>query len=254
MNINSYLGLLGNTFSITRNNETKYKQYLILDPVGTFVVPWTDYVINLDADSILATEYALRLIAYLEKPENHHVAIVQTPYKAFPNAPSLLEHVAGATTDVQHLIHQGFTFYNATFWVGANAVLRMKALKDIEIVDCEQDHPILRYIQDRTVIEDTESTIDLICKGWKLYNYPASLAYSATPPDFGSLLIQRQRWANGGLIIFSKLIKISFINILIVKTDMSQNNQSDILKKVTDTIDELFNCDKNTTAILELHS
>jgi hypothetical protein len=38
-------------------------------------------------------------------------------------------------------------------------------------------------------------------------NYPERLAYSATPPDFGSLLIQRRRWANGGLIILPKLLR-----------------------------------------------
>ena len=63
------------------------------------------------------------------------------------------------------------------------------------------------YVQDRTVIEDTESSIDLILKGWSLHNYPDRLAYSATPADFGSLLIQRRRWANGGLIILPKLIR-----------------------------------------------
>jgi EAL domain-containing protein (putative c-di-GMP-specific phosphodiesterase class I) len=57
------------------------------------------------------------------------------------------------------------------------------------------------------VIEDTESTIDLGVHGWTLYNYPERLAYSATPPDFGSLCIQRQRWANGGLLILTKLRK-----------------------------------------------
>jgi hypothetical protein len=31
------------------------------------------------------------------------------------------------------------------------------------------------------------------------------MTFSATPPDFGSLLIQRRRWANGGLIILPKL-------------------------------------------------
>ena len=55
------------------------------------------------------------------------------------------------------------------------------------------------------MIEDTESTIDLGIHGWELHNYPERLAYSATPPDFGSLAIQRQRWANGGLLIMSKL-------------------------------------------------
>ncbi len=61
------------------------------------------------------------------------------------------------------------------------------------------------YIQDRTVIEDTESSIDLAIKGWSLTNYPARLSYSATPSDFGSLVVQRRRWANGGLIIMPKL-------------------------------------------------
>ena len=64
---------------------------------------------------------------------------------------------------------------------------------------------IRRYIQDRTVIEDTESTIDLAIHGWSLLNYPERLSYSATPPDFGSLCIQRRRWANGGLLILPKL-------------------------------------------------
>jgi hypothetical protein len=63
------------------------------------------------------------------------------------------------------------------------------------------------YIQDRTVIEDTESSIDLGTHGWTLSNYPERLSYSATPPDFGSLVVQRRRWANGGLLILPKLWK-----------------------------------------------
>jgi glycosyl transferase family 2 len=63
------------------------------------------------------------------------------------------------------------------------------------------------FIQDRTVIEDTGSTVDVIRRGWRLYNYPERLAYSATPPDFGALIIQRRRWSNGGLIILSDLIR-----------------------------------------------
>ena len=44
--------------------------------------------------------------------------------------------------------------------------------------------------------------------GWRLDNYPERLSYSATPPDFGSLVVQRRRWANGGLIILPKLITL----------------------------------------------
>ncbi|HEX4256025.1 MAG TPA: glycosyltransferase family 2 protein, partial [Streptosporangiaceae bacterium] len=107
--------------------------------------------------------------------------------------------------DLQHIVHQGLTYYDATFWVGANAVIRKRALDDIAETSYVGDWQIRHYIRDRTVIEDTESTIDMGVHGWRLFNYPERLSYSATPPDFGSLCIQRARWANGGLLILPKL-------------------------------------------------
>jgi cellulose synthase/poly-beta-1,6-N-acetylglucosamine synthase-like glycosyltransferase len=89
--------------------------------------------------------------------------------------------------------------------VGANAVIRKRALEDIVEVESSGGFEIRTYIQDRTVIEDTESSIDLGKHGWTLVNYPERLSYSATPPDFGSLVVQRRRWANGGLLILPKL-------------------------------------------------
>ena len=136
------------------------------------------------------------------------IAIAQTPYSAYPNPPSRLERVAGATTDIQYLVHQGFTAYNATFWVGANAALRYSALNEIRAIMTERGHAMPVFIQDKTLIEDTGSTIDLVAKGWRLHNHPERLAYSATPPDFGALVIQRQRWANGGLIILPSLLAL----------------------------------------------
>ena len=140
------------------------------------------------------------------QPGNEHVAVAQTPYSAFPGAPTRLERLAGASTDLQHRLHQGLTHYGATFWVGANAVLRRRALDDISTMHHEHGKPVVRYIQDRTVIEDTESSVDLRVEGWSLYNYGERLSYSATPPDFGSLAIQRQRWADGGLLVLPKLL------------------------------------------------
>jgi hypothetical protein len=97
------------------------------------------------------------------------------------------------------------SYHDATFWVGANAVIRKRALEDIVEIEHSGGHEIRRYVQDRTVIEDTESSLDLAIHGWWLLNYPERLSYSATPPDFGSLSIQRRRWANGGLLILPKL-------------------------------------------------
>ena len=205
MNLNSYIGLLGGRFI-----EQVTPDGIVLRPVAggahaDLEVPYSDYVLTLDADSVLLRDYCLRLVHFLEQPENADVAVTQTPYSSFRGAPTRLERLAAATTDVQHILHQGMTKYDATFWVGANAVIRMEALDDILEIENIGGFEIRRYVQDRTVIEDTESSVDLTVRGWKLVNYPERLSYSATPPDWGSLVVQRRRWANGGLLILPKL-------------------------------------------------
>jgi len=202
-NLNSYMSLMGGHY-----REAQVPGGLALVPTrpGTGLhIPDPDYVVTLDADSVLLPEYCLRLVHLLEQHEYQGMAIAQTPYSAFPGSATRLERIAGATTDLQHIVHQGLTYYDATFWVGANAVIRKKALDQIAETSYIGDYEIKQYIKDRTVIEDTESTIDMGLHGWRLYNYPERLSYSATPPDFGSLCIQRRRWANGGLLILSKL-------------------------------------------------
>jgi cellulose synthase (UDP-forming) len=206
MNLNSYIGLMGKSFR-KRPEGATYILEETTDKDATLQIPSSDYLITLDADSVLLPDYALRLIEIMEQPQNASVAVAQTPYSAFPDPVGTLERIAGATTDIQYIIHQGFTGHSATYWVGANALIRRRALGDIAEQDIERGYPIQRFIQDRTVIEDTESSIDLVDRGWNLLNYPERLAYSATPPDFGSLLIQRRRWANGGLIILPKLLR-----------------------------------------------
>jgi cellulose synthase/poly-beta-1,6-N-acetylglucosamine synthase-like glycosyltransferase len=206
MNLNSYIGLMGRSFRKAIASDGRWVLEATEGDRADLRVPNTDYVLMLDADSILDSEYTLRLVHLMERPGNEHVAVAQTPYSSFPHAPGILERVAGATTDIQYIIHQGFTHYGATFWVGANAIVRKCALDDIAVSAVERDYPVRKFIQDRTVIEDTESSVDLVARGWQLYNYPERLAFSATPPDFGSLLIQRRRWANGGLLILPKLL------------------------------------------------
>jgi cellulose synthase (UDP-forming) len=203
MNLNSYIGLMGRSFEPQRTPDG-----LVLAPAGasgSIVIPDADFLLTLDADSVLLPEYCLRLVYLLEQPENFRLAVAQTPYSAFPGSSTRMERLAGATTDLQHIVHQGMSYHDATFWVGANAVIRKRALEDIVEIEHQGGFEIRRYVQDRTVIEDTESSLDLAIHGWRLINYPERLSYSATPPDFGSLAIQRRRWANGGLLILPKL-------------------------------------------------
>src|SRR5207247_5687202 len=84
---------------------------------------------------------------------------------------------------------------------------RRAAIADLRFTRRERGFEVPCFIHDRTPIEDTESSLDLVARGWTLHNHPERLAYSATPPDFGALLIQRRRWANGGLILLPKLLR-----------------------------------------------
>lgn len=207
MNLNSYIGLMGKSYKKEMTPDgvvltpTKKKADIDLD------IPDSDFVLTLDADSILLKDYCLRLVYFLQQPGNEDVAVTQTPYSSFRGATTRIERLSSATTDIQHILHQGMSHYNATFWVGANAVIRKKALHDIQQSEWVGGYEIKRFVQDNTVIEDTESSIDMAIHGWRLVNYPERLSYSATPPDFGSLVVQRRRWANGGLLILPKIIK-----------------------------------------------
>jgi cellulose synthase (UDP-forming) len=206
MNLNSYIGLIGKSF---REVERSDGIHLVeCEPSSARLqVPRADYVLTVDADSLLLHDYALRLTRVMGQPEGQRYGIVQTPYKAVPGTPISLERAAGAQTDLQWIMGQGLTHFDATFWIGASALLRYRALEDICEIENERGHRVNKYIRDRTLTEDSDSTIDLVAAGWQLYNYPDRLSYSATPPDFGALVIQRRRWANGSLLILPKLFR-----------------------------------------------
>ncbi len=205
MNLNSYIALVGKSWKEVQGAGGALELREVSAGQADFAIPAADYIDTLDADTVMLSDYALRLVHFMEQPENARIAVMQSPCSTLPDCPNPIERVAGACIDVQFQTHQGYTHWNATSWVGANAMLRYKALEDIKEIHDEDGKKVAVYIQDRTVIEDTESTIDLVEKGWELHNYPERMTFSPTPPDFGSLLIQRRRWANGGMIILPKL-------------------------------------------------
>lgn len=210
MNLNSYIGLMGGSYVVRSTPAGTVIEPAPAHAANALEMPGSDFVLTLDADSVILHDYMLQLVQVLNR--NPAAAVAQTPYLTFPNGTSPVERVAGATTDIQYLIHQGATFFNASYWVGANALIRFTALEQIVRIQVEGDKSYKVYIQDETVIEDTGSTIDLLHAGWSVQNYFSPLAYSATPADFGALAIQRKRWSNGGLIIFPMLLKQYFAN------------------------------------------
>ena len=206
MNLNSYIGLLGRSL-----REVVGPGGLHLEEcepqIAQLMVRDAEYIITLDADSMLLHDYALKLTQIAARPEAARYAVVQSPFTAVPGSQSLLERIAGAQTDVQWYSTQGATLHNGSFWVGANALLRRAALEDICETVYERGFAVKRYVHDRTLVEDTESTIDLIVKGWQIYCHPERLSYTATPGNFGALVIQRRRWANGPVLVLPKLAR-----------------------------------------------
>ncbi|MBU2532136.1 MAG: glycosyltransferase family 2 protein [Alphaproteobacteria bacterium] len=204
MNLNAYIGLMGGRYvRVHRNGVTSLEP--ANGPRFDLDVPRPEYVLTLDADSVILNRYVATLVDVLEgDPE---AGVAQTPYLTFPNGDAPVERIAGATTDIQYLVHQGSSWFDAAFWVGANALIRYAALEAIATTQAEGAKTVRVFIQDRTVIEDTGSTIDLLRRGWRVQNHFVPLAYSATPADFGALAIQRKRWANGGLIILPELLR-----------------------------------------------
>ena len=74
------------------------------------VVPDPDYVLTLDADSVLLPEYCLRLVYLMEQPEYARRRRRRRRRTArSPAPPTRIERIAGATTDLQHIVHQGMT-------------------------------------------------------------------------------------------------------------------------------------------------
>ena len=199
MNLNSYLGLIARNFRTVSKPDgphlvqcdAAHAQLRIRD---------AEYVLSVDADTLLLNDYALRLIHLMDQEQNRRVAIAQSPHSAFPGSPSLLEREAGAQTDIQRMLCQGSAYYSAAFWVGGSAVMRRAALEDICQETEERGYPIRKYIQDRTLVEDTESSLSFLAKGWSIYNYLDPLSYSEIPADYGALIVQRRRWSSGGLL------------------------------------------------------
>ena len=208
MNLSGYLSLIieGGCF-----REERHEDGIVLcacdSRESSLRIPVSPYVLMLDADTVLLPDYATRMLAFLGRPENAAVAVVQAPYAAFPGASRAVERIAGATTDVQYLLHQGMTRFGAAFWVGANAVVRTAALREVATTVEERGWTVAKVLHDRTVIEDAETSLELRRRGWNLHSYGERLAFSATPPDFGALLVQRLRWANGGLVLVPRLVR-----------------------------------------------
>lgn len=205
-NLNSYLGLVGGNYrSVLRDGR------IFLEPCEAHEASLSardaEYVLICDADTLLLSDYALEALREMQQPDGARIGIAQAPSLAIPGSPVPLQLTAGAETDLHRILCLGSSEHGAAFWLGSNAMIRRQALEDICEIDVEDGFPVKRYIKDQTLVEDIESTIDFLAHDWEIFNLTGKLAYRGTPASYGALLVQRRRWAGGGLVNLTKYLR-----------------------------------------------
>ena len=154
-----------------------------------FDVVQADVVAVLDADHVARPDFLVNTLGYFDDPR---VALVQTP-QDFYNLESF-EHSRTAASDgfnEQSLFYRailpGKNRWQAAFWCGTNALVRVSALREVGGVATE------------TVTEDIHTTIRLHTKGWRTVYHNEVLARGLAAAGAGQYLLQRHRWGTGAM-------------------------------------------------------
>ncbi len=144
-----------------------------------------DLVAILDADHVPKRNLLRNTVGYFDDP---YVALVQTP-QAFYNNDSF-EDVGSSYQEEElfyRVIQPGKNRWNAAFWCGTSAVVRVDALRSVGGVATE------------SLTEDLHTTLRLHRQGWSTIFHNEVLAQGLAPQSYDEYLVQRKRWAAGAM-------------------------------------------------------
>ena len=149
-----------------------------------------EIVAVLDADHVASRDFLTATIGYFG---DSRVALVQTP-QDFYNVASF-EHGSGDAmgepfheqTLFYRLIQPGKNRWNAAFWCGTNALVRVEALREVGGAATD------------TITEDIHTTIRLHRRGWKTVYHNEVLARGLAADDAAQYQLQRNRWGTGAM-------------------------------------------------------
>ncbi|HEX6355725.1 glycosyltransferase [Actinophytocola sp.] len=153
-----------------------------------------DLITVFDADHVARADFLEHTVGYFDDPR---MALVQTP-QDFYNVDSF-EHVhrrGGKRFSEQELFYRalsaGRNRWNAAFWCGTNAVVRLAALREVGGVATD------------TVTEDIHTTIRLHRRGWRTVYHNEVLARGLAAGTAEQYLSQRQRWGTGAMQVLRR--------------------------------------------------
>jgi cellulose synthase (UDP-forming) len=148
-----------------------------------------DVVAVLDADHVARPSFLVNTLGYFDDPR---VALIQTP-QDFYNLASF-EHSRTAARDgfneqslFYRVILAGKNRWQAAFWCGTSALLRVRALNEVG------------GVATGTVTEDIHTTIRLHAAGWRTVYHNEILARGLAAASADQYLLQRHRWGTGAM-------------------------------------------------------
>lgn len=183
----------------TRKNIEKYSQ-----PSGKFAVKtkggnhnaWYDYegykydiVAQIDTDFIPRQDFLVKTLGFFKNPK---IAFVGTPQiYGNTNRSFVAKGAAQQSYTFYGPILRGLAGRKMTFLIGANHVVRVKALKDIGFYNAH-------------LTEDLLTGLELHSRRWESVYVPEALAIGEGPTTWTSYFNQQMRWAFGCIDILFK--------------------------------------------------
>ncbi|MEL6981600.1 MAG: glycosyltransferase [Actinomycetota bacterium] len=160
-----------------------------------------DVVAVLDADHVPTEQFLTQTLPYFADPD---VALVQTPQE-FYNTESF-EHTTSHSvlwpSQRGRRHHEQAVFYravqsgknrwNASFWCGTNAVLRLEALRSVGGVAVD------------SITEDILTTIRMHRRGWRTIYHNETLAHGLAARTIDEYQLQRFRWGSGAMQVLRR--------------------------------------------------
>jgi cellulose synthase (UDP-forming) len=141
-----------------------------------------DYVAQIDTDFTPSKNFLTKTLGYFKDPK---VAFVGTPQIYGNINESLIARGAAEQTyNFYGHILRGFYGMDSTMLIGANHVIRVKALEDVDHYSAH-------------ITEDLLTGMKLHANGWKSVYVPEALAVGEGPTTWRALFSQQKRWAFG---------------------------------------------------------
>lgn len=147
-----------------------------------------ELILVLDADHMPSVDILEKTVGAFIQDEK--LCLVQTPHffinpDPFEKNLSLFYNMPAESDMFYKTIQMGLDFWQSSFFCGSAAVLRRKAIDEID------------GFSGKTITEDSETTLKLHSKGWRSHYLFYPLISGLQPETFDSFMIQRMRWAQG---------------------------------------------------------